>query len=200
MHDKLAVQFEDLEQQANTAALGLWVFLATEILFFGGLFLSYTVYRATYPEAFARAGKELNVVIGTVNTAVLLTSSLFMVLAVEAAKEGKRGRTVLHLTLTELLGLCFLLLKAREYSEDFEKHLMPGTSMLYFIYYAMTGLHALHLTIGLALIAVLIIRARRNEFSADYHSPVEVTGLYWHFVDAVWIFLYPMLYLTDRHS
>lgn len=212
MRETLAMQYGDYEQQAESVNLGVWVFLATEVLFFGGLFLSYTIYRVIYPEAFAEAGRRLDVTIGSVNTALLLTSSFFMALAVQAAREGRRKGILLNLALTEILGLGFLVLKAKEYSDDVAQSLVPGMSvaiqgphapqarLFYFIYYVMTGLHAVHLTIGLVLIGVLIARARKNEFTPVYHSPVEGVGLYWHFVDAVWIFLYPLLYLMDRHA
>jgi len=208
----LAMQFEDFEQQAGAAELGIWVFLATEILFFGGLFLAYAVYRSHSPEAFALAGRRLDVTIGTVNTALLLTSSFFMALAVDSAKQGRHRGVFWQLVMTELLGLLFLGLKAKEYSQDLAEHLVPGAScaiqgtdapparMFYFIYYAMTGLHALHLSIGLALIFRLIWRSRDGSGTSRSALRVEIVGLYWHFVDAVWVFLYPLLYLMDRHS
>lgn len=206
----LAEQFDDLGQQEKTASLGMWVFLATEVLFFGGLFLSYTVYRVSYPEIFARAGRELNITIGTTNTAVLLISSGFMAFAVLSAKENRPRRTVFCLGATWCLGFLFLCLKAYEYWDDIRRGIgsesfSPGprpevARLFYFIYYAMTGLHALHMTIGLGAVAAVIRRARRREFSSSYYAPVEVTGLYWHFVDLIWIFLYPLLYLLDRHS
>ncbi len=208
----LAEQFADHEQQQEAASLGLWTFLATEILFFGGLFMAYIAYRVAYPGIFARAGRELNIVIGTLNTAVLLTSSFFMALAVRASQLSKRRQTVAFLGITWLLGVIFLALKAYEYHDDIEKHLVPSANvalqgsgseiarLFYYIYYAITGLHALHLTIGLGVILYIMKRAQRGEFSMAYHTPVELTGLYWHFVDLVWIFLYPLLYLMDRYS
>jgi cytochrome c oxidase subunit III len=211
-HEFLGVQFDDLVQQQSTASLGMWLFLATEVLFFGGLFMAYTAYRVSYPQAFAEAGKELNITIGTINTAVLLISSYFMALAVNAIKKGLSRKSAIFLACTWILGFIFLCLKAYEYYDDIEKHIVPGVStgysgpnvpvgrMLYFIYYAMTGVHALHLTIGLSVVAVVFLKTLRGKFSAAYHSPIEVTGLYWHFVDMVWIFLYPLLYLMDRHS
>lgn len=209
---ELEMQYETPVQQREAATLGMWVFLATEVLFFGGLFLSYTVYRAVYPTEFAEAGKHLNITIGTINTAVLLTSSFFMALAVHAAKTDKSKKCAIYLWVTWILGFAFMLLKAYEYYDDIKEHVIPGATvtpeagstpiprLLYFIYYAMTGLHATHLTIGLCVIAVMAVRAARGSFSKDYHTPVELTGLYWHFVDIVWIFLYPLLYLMDRHS
>jgi cytochrome c oxidase subunit 3 len=205
-------QFNNMAQQRAVATLGMWVFLATEVLFFGGLFLAYSAYRATYPEAFALAGKHLNITIGTINTGVLLTSSFVMAMAVHAAQKSENRKCAIYLLVTWLMGFSFLMLKAYEYYDDIQKHIVPGQSvtpeaghtpvprLLYFIYYAMTGLHATHLTIGLGVIAVMAIRAAKGSFSEEYHTPVEVTGLYWHFVDLVWIFLYPLLYLMDRHS
>jgi cytochrome c oxidase subunit 3 len=205
-------QFNTMAQQHETATLGMWIFLATEVLFFGGLILAYTAYRSTYPEAFAHAGKHLNIAIGTINTAVLLSSSFVMAMSVHAAQKGENRKCAIYLLTTWFMGFSFLLLKAYEYYDDIYKHIVPGNSvlpeagptpiprLLYFIYYAMTGLHATHLTIGLGIIAVMAIRATKGEFSEKYSTPVEVTGLYWHFVDLVWIFLYPLLYLMDRHS
>lgn len=209
---QLCEQFNTMEQQQEAASLGMWLFLATEVLFFGGLFLAYTVYRVTYPEAFALAGRALNITIGTINTAVLLLSSYFMALAVHAAQMNRSKRSASYLAITWSLGAIFLCLKAYEYYDDIERHIVPSSSiaftgphpevarMLYFIYYAMTGLHALHLTIGLGVIAYILMRTLREEFSSEYHSPIEVAGLYWHFIDIVWIFLYPLLYLMDRQS
>lgn len=202
---ELQVQFDDLEQQSETATLGMWTFLATEVLFFGGLFLAYTVYRVTYPTVFSQAGKGLNVTIGTINTAILLTSSYSMALAVHAIQEGKTRASAFGLLATWLLGLIFLGLKAYEYYDDAQKHLMQNagvspTRLFYLIYYGMTGLHAIHVTIGLAVIAVMARRTFQGRYSNVYSTPIEVTGLYWHFVDLIWIFLYPLLYLMDRHS
>ena len=209
---KPSEQFDDLEQQQSSASLGMWLFLATEVLFFSGLFLAYITYRVTYPEVFDLAGRSLNLTIGTANTAVLLVSSYFMALAVHFAQENFPRKSAVFLALTWFLGFAFLCLKAFEYYDDIEKHIVPGTSinyagphpevarMLYFIYYVMTGLHAFHLTVGLVIVAVILFRTIRNEFSSVYYTPVEVTGLYWHFVDVVWIFLYPLFYLMDRYS
>jgi cytochrome c oxidase subunit 3 len=205
-------QFNSATQRREAATLGMWIFLATEVLFFGGLILAYTAYRKTYPEAFALAGKHLNITIGTTNTGVLLTSSFMMALAVHSAKKSESRKCATYLFITWILGFLFLMLKAYEYYDDIQKHIVPGQTvtpeagpttiprLLYFIYYAMTGLHATHLTIGLGIIAVMAIRAAKGSFSENYHTPIEVTGLYWHFVDLVWIFLYPLLYLMDRHS
>ena len=209
-HIALAEQFEDLPQQQEAATLGMWTFLATEILFFGGLFLSYIVYRSNYPHEFAEASRHTLVLFGTVNTAILLTSSLTMALAVHAAQRGDNKWLVRFLLITVFLGLGFLGVKGLEYREDLAEHLLPGRSftselshpaqIFWFLYWAMTGLHALHVLIGVGLISVMAWLARRLKFSPEYHTPVEVTGLYWHFVDIVWIFLYPLLYLIDRYS
>jgi cytochrome c oxidase subunit 3 len=208
----LEMQYEDLNQQSQAATLGMWLFLATEVLFFGGLFLAYIVYRVSYPTVFAKAGKELNLNIGTTNTAILLTSSYLMALSVHAIQANHKRKTASFLAGTWILGVIFLCLKAYEYYDDIEKRLVPGNSihyigpnpeiarLFYFIYYSMTGLHALHLSIGLGIIAVMFCKTLKNEFSSQYYNPIEVTGLYWHFVDVIWIFLYPLLYLLDRHS
>ncbi len=208
----LQEQYDDLEQQHEAAKLGMWAFLATEVLFFGGLILAYLVYRYLFPEAFRQGSKEMEVAFGCINTAVLLTSSLFMALAVQAAKVGK-GKTVRRLlVLTALLGAVFLGLKSLEYRNHIRDHKFPGAAfhselphaeqleLFYFIYFAATALHALHLTVGCAVVLVIAWRAGRGAYSADYHSPVEVTGLYWHFIDVVWIFLFPLFYLLGQAS
>ncbi len=207
----LAEQFETLEQQREAATLGMWVFLATEVLFFGGLFMAYTYARFSYPEVVEQASRHLNALIGGVNTAVLLLSSLMMALAVKAAQLGRRKPLVLFLTLTALLGVLFLGLKAIEYHEDYVDHLVPGiaafgfpgteaghAALFFWIYFAMTGLHAIHVTAGIVLLSIMAALAWRGRFSPEYHTPVEVTGLYWHFVDIVWVFLFPLLYLAGH--
>jgi cytochrome c oxidase subunit 3 len=200
----LGVQYADPAQQEETATLGMWVFLATEVLFFGGLFLSYVIYRVTYPEIFVQAGSTLNITIGTINTGVLLLSSYCMALAVAAIKANLSKRAAFFLGSTWTLGLTFLLLKAYEYSDDIRKNLTPSyavgpAKIFYFIYYAMTGLHALHLTIGLGVVSILFFRTLRKQYSRAYFTPIEVGALYWHFIDIIWIFLYPLLYLMGRH-
>jgi cytochrome c oxidase subunit 3 len=206
----LAEQFESLEQQQEASRLGLWTFLATEVLFFGGMFMGYIVYRHVYPEAFAIGSKHTNVLYGTVNTAVLLTSSLTMALAVHAAQEGKNKLLVRFLLLTILFAAAFLGVKGLEYTEDIREHLFPGphfsvpeqprAELFFYFYWAMTGLHGLHVLVGIGVLSVIACLAARRRFSAQYHNPVEMAGLYWHFVDIVWIFLYPLMYLIDRHS
>jgi cytochrome c oxidase subunit 3 len=205
----LAEQFENMAQQQEASRLGLWTFLATEILFFGGLFMGYIVYRHEYPHAFAVASQHTNVLYGTINTAILLTSSLWMALAVNSAEEGRNKQLVRYLLLTILFAVAFLGVKALEYKEDLDEHLFPGrffsvpqepkSELFFYFYWAMTGLHGLHVLIGIGVLSVIAFLAHRRCYSAEYHNPVEVSGLYWHFVDIVWIFLYPMLYLVDRH-
>lgn len=201
-------QYATLAQQAETAQLGIWVFLATETLFFGALLLAYTVLRHAYPQAFADAGRETKLVIGTINTAVLLTSSGTIAWAVHAAEAGHRRLLTRLLAVTAALGLVFLALKGIEYSQEYEEHLVPGLNfdishgaefeLFYVLYFTLTGLHALHLTIGVGLVSLMVVRASRGAFSPAYYTPVEVTALYWHFVDFVWIFLYPLIYLDGR--
>jgi len=201
----VAEQFEDANQQHEAAQLGTWTFLATEVLFFGGLFMAYIVYRHTYPADFAAASQHTNALLGTLNTALLLTSSWTMALAVHAAQEGQVRPLLRNLLLTLGLAVGFLVVKGFEYHEDFVKNLIPGPSFadtlppraeLYFVlYWAMTGLHAIHVLVGVGLLAVTTLMAGRHHFSARYHTPVEMVGLYWHFVDLIWIFLYPLLYL-----
>jgi cytochrome c oxidase subunit III len=206
---ELSHQFEDMAQQKEAATLGMWAFLITEVLFFGGLFTAYIVFRTAFPAAFAHGSHELDVMLGAVNTAVLLTSSLTMAFAVHAAQEGKREKTLRFLIVTGILGLAFLGIKAVEYSHKFEHNLFPGSSFvfngpdpehaqLYFVlYFLMTGVHAAHMIVGILLLAVIAWMTAKGRFTATYHSPVENFGLYWHFVDIVWIFLYPLLYLID---
>ncbi len=209
-------QFDNLAQQTDSARLGMWLFLATEVLFFGGLFAAYTAYRYVYPHAFADASKHLSVLFGTLDTAVLLTSSLTMALAVFTSQtmgdspEARRqaGRTVAWLLLaTAALGAGFLFLHAYEYYEDWVDHHIPGRGfhwdgpdaghahLFFLIYFMLTGLHSLHVLIGVVLLAVMAWLAWRGSFSREYHNPIEISGLYWHFVDMVWVFLFPLLYL-----
>lgn len=203
-------QYATMDQQAEAASFGMWVFLATEVLFFGGMLLAYAWLRASHPDGVAEAGRHTKVVIGSVNTLVLLTSSLTMAWAVHAAEHGRRTALTRLLAVTALLGLLFLGLKGYEYHGEWAEHLVPGLNfqengphartieLFYFLYFLLTGIHGIHVTIGIVLIAVMAVRARRGAFSAGYFTPVEVTGLYWHFVDIVWIFLYPLIYLAGR--
>ncbi len=206
-----AHQFEDLEQQHRAGWLGMWIFLATEVMFFGGMFAGYALYRWAYPGAFAAGSRELEVLLGATNTLVLIVSSLTMALAVHAAETGGRKRLIGCVLATMTLGLVFLAIKGVEYAHKFEHHLVPGsgfvfaapfqqTAQIFFsFYFALTGMHALHMIIGEGLLAALVIRAWQNEFTPEHHAAVEITGLYWHFVDIIWIFLFPLLYLIERH-
>ena len=205
----LAEQFDTLEQQHEASQLGLWTFLATEIMFFGGLFMAYIVYRNTYPQAFAIGSHHNSLLLGTMNTAVLLTSSLTMALAVRAAQLGKGKALLYFLLATAVLGCVFLGIKGIEYSAHFRENLFPGpsfsktmprkTELFFYLYFTMTGLHALHVIVGVGVLAVLAFLAWRMRFSSQYYTPVELGGLYWHFVDIVWVFLYPLMYLINIH-
>ncbi len=211
-HPYLQHHFNDLDQQFEASTLGMWLFLVTEILFFGGLFAAYLVYRIAYPAAFQDASHHLDLVLSGVNTAILIGSSLTMAMAVHAAQTGHRARQMLYLAGTMVLGLAFLGIKVVEYSHKFHDNLVPGAdfafagrdpvhAQLFFsLYFVMTGLHALHMIVGLGIMAVLLWMAYRGRFTPTYHTPVEISGLYWHFVDIVWIFLFPLLYLIDRHG
>ena len=206
----LAHQFDDLEQQEEVATLGMWVFLATEVLFFGGLFATYLVYRHWYPEAFTAGSRGLLVWAGTTNTAVLITSSLTMALAVQAAQTGQRRTLMIFLVLTMALGCVFLGIKAFEYYTEYAEHHIPGPAfqfeagqfrhaqIFFSLYFLMTGLHAAHMIIGLGIMAVMLWWSYRGIITEEYSNPIEVSGLYWHFVDIVWIFLFPLLYLIGR--
>ncbi len=211
----LRVQFDTEAQQKNASTLGMWIFLITEIMFFGGMFAVYTIYRSWYPDVYAIASSSLNEIIGALNTGVLLLSSFTMVMAVRAAQLGQQRAIVMFLILTLLFGGIFLGVKAYEWNEKFEEHHIPGQAafhldgvlpadqghaqLFFSIYFAMTGLHALHMVIGVALLLTLIVHARKGRYSASYYTPIDVAGLYWHFVDIIWIFLFPLLYLIDRH-
>jgi cytochrome c oxidase subunit 3 len=222
-----------MEQQREAGTLGMWVFLVTEIMFFGGMFLAYTLYRSQHPESFASASNHLDITLGAVNTGVLILSSFTMAMAVWCTQVGKRRPQIICLVITLLLGLTFLGIKAVEYTDKYEDHLIPGSlipghafsprvaaegeafdkhalhllpganvrqvELFYWIYFAMTGMHALHMIIGAGLLSFLIYFSVKGRYDAEYHSPVEITGLYWHFVDIVWIFLFPLLYLLGRH-
>jgi cytochrome c oxidase subunit 3 len=214
-HAGLAHQFEDLAQQHDADTLGIWVFLVTEIMFFGGVFASYAILRWLYFAAFEAGSHLLDVRLGAINTVVLLGSSLTMALSVRSAQIGNRRALVLFLILTMILGGAFLGVKAYEYRQKFVEHIVPSldwdpegkilgrlapggldhAQLYFFFYFAMTGLHALHMIIGMGLLLWLVLRARKGNFTPQYFAPVEVVGLYWHFVDIVWIFLFPLLYL-----
>ena len=208
----VAHQFDDSTQQYEASTLGMWAFLITEIMFFGGLFAGFFVYILGHAQAFAEGSRHLDLALGSVNTIVLLGSSLTMALAVRSAQQGNRNGQMVFLLLTIVLGCAFLVIKGLEYGHKFEQHLVPGakfamegphaqSAQLFFsFYFAMTGVHALHMVIGVGLLAWLLVNAWRGKYSAAYFTPVEVSGLYWHFVDVVWIFLFPTLYLVARHG
>ena len=211
-HPALQHHFDDLGQQQAASTLGMWVFLATEVLFFGGMFMAYILYRMWYPDAFVAGSHHLNITQGAFNTAVLIGSSLTMALAVRGAQTGNRNAQVVFLLLTIVLGGVFLGVKYFEYAAKFEHHLVPGpgflfddpryqrTAQIFFsVYFAMTGMHAVHMVIGVGLLAWLTINALRSRYTAEWNTPVELVGLYWHFVDIVWIFLFPLLYLVGHH-
>ena len=209
---ELKHHFVDLEAQRVASTLGMWVFLVTEVLFFGGMFTAYVIYRATYRSAFEGASNLLDIRLGAFNTAVLILSSLTMVLAVWASSQGKKKLLILFLVLTIVLGSVFLGVKVVEYAQKFTHHEVPGphfvvpdglppqSEMFFSLYFCMTGLHALHMIIGIGLLAWLVVKARKGAFSPRYYTPVDMVGLYWHFVDIVWIFLFPLLYLLGRHT
>ena len=220
-HGALAHHFDNMEQQREAGTLGMWAFLITEIMFFGGLFLAYILYRSNYQLEFEQASAHLNWKLGAANTVVLICSSLTMALAVYFSQTGNRRWLIICLLLTMLLGATFLVVKGFEYYEKYESHHIPIASlgfewkdehtgqplpgnpqhvqMFYWLYFAMTGVHALHMIIGLGVMSVITWMAYRKRFTPEYHSPVELSGLYWHFVDIVWIFLFPLLYLLGAH-
>jgi cytochrome c oxidase subunit III len=231
-HPALQHHFENMEQQREAGALGMWVFLVTEIMFFGGMFLAYTLYRGKYPEAFASASNHLSFWLGGINTVILICSSFTMALTVYCTQIGKQQLQIIFLILTMIFGAGFLGIKAIEYHDKYVDHLIPGhlipghpfspevnppgehdphkltlihgasvrqVELFYWIYFAMTGMHALHMIIGLGIMSVLLYFSIRGRYGPEYHNPIEISGLYWHFVDIVWIFLFPLLYLLGRH-
>jgi cytochrome c oxidase subunit 3 len=212
-HGLVAHHFADLEQQRSAHTLGIWLFLASEVLFFGGLFTAYAVMRYSHPEGFTRGSQALDQVLGGANTAVLLTSSLTMALAVWSAQTANRRLLQLFLAATIVLGAAFLGIKAWEWTHEYHEGLLPGrefhphdvegavarSMQLFFVFYfTITGLHALHMVVGLAVLGVQLFLTTRGNFGTDDYTPIEVAGLYWHFVDIVWIFVFPLLYLL-RH-
>lgn len=214
MVPNLKHHFADLKQQKATSTFGMWIFLVTEIMFFGGMFTAYLVYRLSYYNAWVAGSQTMEIRLGAINTAVLICSSLTMVMAVHFAKLGNRRLTAVFLILTLALGFAFLGVKAVEYHGHWVHHEVPGpnfhfehvgnydprqVSMFFSLYFAMTGMHALHMIIGAGLLIWLLIANGRGRFSTEYNSPVEMVGLYWHFVDLVWIYLFPLLYLISHH-
>lgn len=203
--------FANEEQQKDASTVGMWVFLVTEIMFFGGLFLAYFAYRQAYPIAFASASLKTNLWLGAANTTVLICSSLTMAMAVHSAALGKQKLLIAFLVLTLMLGGTFLGVKAYEYHDKWVHHEVPGyhfdcegcedaghTPLFFSLYFGMTGLHATHMLVGFVILVVLIAQARKGKYTAKWYTPIEMFGLYWHFVDIVWIFLFPLLYLIDR--
>ncbi len=229
-HRHPAHQFETMAQQKESSTLGMWLFLVTEIMFFGGLFTAYVMYRHMYPDAFAVASSTLNVTWGAINTAVLICSSLTMALAIRSAQVNWRKGILIFLSLTMLLGTTFLGIKAIEYHDKFVERHVPGdvlnqpfnfvldspqeaeemngkdalyqrhAEIFFSLYFIMTGIHATHMIIGIAILGVLFFFSWRGKFDSEYYNPLEMTGLYWHFVDIVWIFLFPLLYLLGAHT
>lgn len=206
-------QFQTLEQEHDTAEFGMWIFLATELMLFGGLFTAYTVYRTIYSAGFADGSRQLDLIYAGPNTAVLLISSLTMALGVHSAQIGRRRSTVWYLVVTAILGTLFMVIKGAEYYKHFQDGMVPGLAwsyagpdsaavQLFFVaYFAMTGLHAVHLIIAIGVVLVTAILANRGAFlPSERHAPVEMVGLYWHFVDVIWTFLLPLLYLFGLHS
>jgi cytochrome c oxidase subunit III len=208
---ELRHHFENMEQQRGASSMGMWVFLITEIMFFGGMFMAYLAYRYEYFLAWQEGSQHMNFWIGTVNTAVLICSSLTMVLAVLAIQQGRRRLTSIMLAVTICFAIAFMVLKGMEYHEHWLAHEFPGPAfhfagidprhveMFFVLYFVMTGFHALHVLIGIGLVSTMLYMNERGHFSADYHNPIENTGLYWHFVDLIWIYLYPLLYLIGHH-
>jgi cytochrome c oxidase subunit 3 len=225
--------FENVDQQADAAGFAMWLFLLTEVMFFGGMFTAYLIYRNWYYPAFVEASHQLNVFWGTLNTAVLITSSFTMAMGVWCAETRKKSGLILCLVITFLLGLVFLGIKTIEYTEKIEKHHVPGfhysvnsftnpasdpevykeyhdkplaldmarhTEVYFSLYFAMTGMHALHMIIGIAILGFMIFRAKAGAYTSGHVTFVENFGLYWHFVDIIWIFLFPLLYLISRHQ
>lgn len=206
-HTYLQHHFSDSDQQAGAAKLGVWLFLLTEILLFGGLFVAYAIFRAWNEDMFYEAHKQLDVTLGGINTIVLITSSVTMALAIRATQLKKKSQTIWYLVTTLICAGIFLVIKYFEYRHKFHLGQLPGKfyhfdglkgtnpHIFFSIYFAMTGLHGFHVIGGMGLISWMIYRTRRNEFSPEYYTPLEMTGLYWHLVDMIWIFLFPLLYL-----
>lgn len=208
---ELREQFSSPRQQRETTTVGMWIFLMTEVMLFGGLFVGYTVYRMSHPQAFDIGSSEMESTIGAINTFVLICSSLTMALAVYSSEIGNQKMIMVYLALTMIIGTVFLTLKMAEYYDHWQEHKVPGfwfiqqgphapeVQMFFVFYFIMTGLHALHMTIGLGVLAVLLWRTALGSFTVDYHTPIGMGGLYWHFIDIVWVFLYAVLYIPGLH-
>jgi cytochrome c oxidase subunit 3 len=201
--------FKDMDQQFNAAKIGMWLFLVTEVLMFGGLFIGYGIMHSRHPEAFMAAHHHLNRTLGALNTVVLLLSSFTMVMAVWAAQTSRKKLVILFLLITLLCAGTFMVVKYYEYSHKFHEGLLPGKFyshegdtvpgqfMFFSFYFMMTGLHGIHVLLGMVVISWLLYRAIRGDFSAEYFSPVDITGLYWHLVDLIWIYVFPLMYLIS---
>ncbi|MCG3208418.1 MAG: Quinol oxidase subunit 3 [Anaerolineae bacterium] len=207
----VAPYFHDIDQQREVNALGMWAFLATEVMFFGGLFMAYVVYRFSYPEGFIEGSHELNLLLGSINTVILLVSSFTMAMAVHSAQTDAKRKLVMFLILTILLGTVFLGIKGVEYYEKFAHHLVPGPNFEFHgangnhvqlfisLYFATTGLHAIHMIIGVGVLTYFLIKAIMGRYNSLNYDPVEMVGLYWHFVDIAWVFIFPLYYLIERY-
>jgi cytochrome c oxidase subunit III len=207
----LREQFSTPVQQRETATLGMWIFIMTEVMLFGGLFLAFTVYRISFPEAFIQASGDMNIALGATNTAVLICSSFTMALAVFSAETGNRRQLSLFVVLTMILGFAFIGIKFTEYYQHYQEHHAPGVwfnfagpesghvEMFFVLYFLMTGLHAFHMFVGEGILTAMLIRNAAGSFTAEYHTPVELTGLYWHFVDIIWVFLFALFYVEGLH-
>lgn len=208
---ELREQFSIPDQQRETAMVGIWVFLVSEVLLFGALFTAFTVYRLSDPQGFDLGSKDMDTILGSVNTGVLICSSFTMALSVYFAELGKQKSVALFLILTMLIGTVFLAIKFTEYHSHWVDHKVPGfwfedgsahaakIEMFFVFYFIMTGLHAVHMTIGLGILTVLLFRTAIGSITTEYHTPIEVGGLYWHFIDIVWIFLYAIFYIPGIH-
>ena len=207
----VAPYFRDVDQQRQANTLGMWAFLVTETMLFGGLFVVYSAYRLAYPEAFKVASNELDFVLATINTIVLLTSSLMMALAVRSAQTNKKKALITFLLLTIFLGAIFLGIKGFEYAQKFQHHQVPGynfafdhpefahaAELFFALYFMTTGIHAFHMIIGVGVLLYMTYRAYKNHFSSIHYDALEMTGLYWHFVDIAWVFIFPLYYLIDK--
>jgi cytochrome c oxidase subunit 3 len=209
-----AMHFEDAVQQREASTIGMWAFLATEVMLFAGLFMDNTMFRANYEEGFRYGSHALNITLGTINTFVLLASSLCVVLAVNKAQHNSNRGIVFFLILTMLFGLVFFIVKGFEWYADYEEGLVPWmnwnqelnglhnheTKIFMVLYFIMTGTHALHMMVGMVILGVIAHKAGKGKYSSTYYTPLEIGGLYWHFVDIVWVFLVPTLYLIDRYA
>jgi cytochrome c oxidase subunit 3 len=207
-------EFDIRRYEHETVVLGMWAFLITELMLFGGLFTVYWTYRYLWSEGFRAASGHLNAALGAINTGVLILSSLMMALAVNRAQAGGRRAGVLFLALTLLFGVIFLIVKGSEYAQDAIVGLVPGprfawpggpplarpAELFFTLYFVMTGLHAVHMLVGLGLVSFVSAGVWRGRYTGERFTAVELTGLYWHFVDVVWVFLYPLLYLIGRHA